>query len=188
MVSCNEFLYLLQNCVNIKMSKAFLKGELDKEFRSLERHQTNQSKNKKSNVETQSTSRHGVKKAQRRLKSNHNNTKTTAFFRPKKMIERSHEESDKTNENIQKLLVLSETVQLNSSSKSNIINHTEKSKRHYEPKSRNFIKNLKGHKPTKESSLFTEEDFDKFSKEYFLNSNPINKSSLEKMKSKELEY
>ena len=86
MVSCNEFSYLLQNCVNIKMSKALLKGELDKEFRSLERQQTNQSKNKKSNVETQSTSRHGVKKAQRRLKSNHNNTKTTAFFRPKKMI------------------------------------------------------------------------------------------------------
>ena len=86
MVSCNEFSYLLQNCVNIKMSKAFLKGELDKEFRSLERHQTNQSKNKKSNVETQLTSRHGVKKAQKRSKSNHNNTKTTAFFRPNKMI------------------------------------------------------------------------------------------------------
>ena len=68
------------------MSKALLKGELDKEFRSLERQQTNQSKNKKSNVETQSTSRHGVKKAQKRLKSYHNNTKTNAFFRPKKMI------------------------------------------------------------------------------------------------------
>ena len=85
MVSCNEFSYLLQNCVNIKMSKAFLKGELDKEFRSLERQQTNHPKNDKTNFETQSTSRHGVKKAQKRSKSNHN-TKTTALFRPKKVI------------------------------------------------------------------------------------------------------
>ena len=86
MVSCNEFSYLLQNCVNIKMSKAFLKGELDKEFRSLERQQTNHPKNEKTNFETQSTSRHGVKKAQKRSKSNHNNTKTSALFRSKKVI------------------------------------------------------------------------------------------------------
>ena len=101
--------------------------------------------------------------------------------------EKDLENSDKTNDNVQKLLALSESAQMSSCSKSNIINHTDKSKRHYEPKSRNFLKNLKRSKPKKESSLFTEEDFDRFSKEYFLNSEPINKSSLDKMKQKEIE-
>ena len=101
--------------------------------------------------------------------------------------EKDLENSDKTNDNVQKLLALSESAQISSCSKSNIINHTNKSKRHYEPKSRNFLKNLKRSKPKKESSLFTEEDFDRFSKEYFLNSEPINKSSVDKMKQKEIE-
>ena len=103
------------------------------------------------------------------------------------ILEKDLENSDKTNDNVQKLLALSESAQISSCSKSNIINHTNKSKRHYEPKSRNFLKNLKRSKPKKESSLFTEEDFDRFSKEYFLNSEPINKSSLDKMKQKEIE-
>ena len=116
-------------------------------------------------------------------KSNVGNYRNLHFF----ISEKDLENSDKTNDNVQKLLALSESAQMSSCSKSNIINHTDKSKRHYEPKSRNFLKNLKRSKPKKESSLFTEEDFDRFSKEYFLNSEPINKSSLDKMKQKEME-
>ena len=115
--------------------------------------------------------------------SNVGNYRILNFF----ISEKDLENSDKTNDNVQKLLALSESAQMSSSSKSNIINHTDKSKRHYEPKSRNFLKNLKRSKPKKQSSLFTEEDFDRFSKEYFLNSEPINKSSLDKMKQKEME-
>ena len=101
--------------------------------------------------------------------------------------EQNQQNSDKTKDNVQKLLAFSETTQLNSTSKSNIIEHNNKSKRHYEPKSRNFLKNLKGSRVKKESSLFTEEDFDRFSKEYFLHSEPINKSTLLKVKQKEME-
>ena len=115
--------------------------------------------------------------------SNAGNYRNLHFF----LSEKDLENSDKTNDNVQKLLALSESAQMSSCSKSNIINHTDKSKRHYEPKSRNFLKNLKRSKPKKESSLFTEEDFDRFSKEYFLNSEPINKSSLDKMRQKEME-
>jgi len=170
------------------MAKAFLKGELDKEFSNLEHINIKPSKNKKSIIEPKSTSCHGVKKATKRSQSKHLNAKSTrSFIGQKNFIHKDPENSDKTNDNVRKLLALSESSQMSSCSKSNIINHTDKSKRHYEPKSRNFLKNLKRSKPKKESSLFTEEDFDRFSKEYFLNSEPINKSSLDKMKQKEME-
>lgn len=170
------------------MSRAFLKGELDKEFRNLERHRSNPSKNKKSDIELQTTSCHGVKKASKRSKPKQSGYKSIAPLDLKKILSKQNQQnSDKTKDNVQKLLAFSETTQLNSTSKSNIIEHNNKSKRHYEPKSRNFLKNLKGSRVKKESSLFTEEDFDRFSKEYFLHSEPINKSTLLKVKQKEME-
>lgn len=170
------------------MSKAFLKGELDKEFRSLERQQSNPSKHRKLEIEPQSTSCHGVKKALKRSKPKQFNYKNASPLNLNKILSKQNQQnSDKTKDNVQKLLAFSETTQVNSTSKSTIIEHNDRSKRHYEPKSRSFLKNLKGSRAKKESSLFTEEDFDRFSREYFLNSEPINKSTLLKVKQKEME-
>ena len=68
------------------MSRAFLKGELDKEFRNLERHRSNPSKNKKSDIEPQTTSCHGVKKASKRSKPKQSGYKSTAPLDLKKIL------------------------------------------------------------------------------------------------------
>ena len=62
------------------MAKAFLKGELEKEFRNLEHLNIKPSKNKKSIIEPKSTSCHGVKKAIKRSQSKHLNAKSTTPF------------------------------------------------------------------------------------------------------------
>ena len=62
------------------MAKAFLKGELDKEFSNLEHINIKPSKNKKSIIEPKSTSCHGVKKATKRSQSKHLNAKSTRSF------------------------------------------------------------------------------------------------------------
>ena len=95
-------------------------------------------------------------------------------------------DSDKTDENIKKLLAFSNNGALNNIPTKNIISHTNKSQRHYEPKSRGFLKSIRTQKKTEDRSIFSEEDFEKFSNEYFLNSKPINKSTLEMKKRSEL--
>ena len=61
------------------MAKAFLKGELEKEFRNLEHLNIKPSK-KNSIIEPKSTSCHGVKKATKRSQSKHLNAKSTTPF------------------------------------------------------------------------------------------------------------
>ena len=94
--------------------------------------------------------------------------------------------SDKTDENIKKLLAFSKDGALKNISTQNIINHTNKTKRNYQPKSRDFLKNIKPPKKTAAESIFSEEDFEKFSTEYFLHSNPINRATVEKKRRNEL--
>ena len=96
------------------------------------------------------------------------------------------EDIDRTNENVQKLLAFSKDSELEGVSTKNILDHTHKSKRHYEPKSRNFMKNLKPKKKAESTSIFSEQDFEKFQNEYFLNSEPINKTTLLKKREHEL--
>ena len=62
------------------MAKAFLKGELEKEFRNLEHLNVKPSKNKQAIIEPKSTSCHGVKKAIKRSQSKHLNAKSTTPF------------------------------------------------------------------------------------------------------------
>ena len=94
---------------------------------------------------------------------------------------------DKTKENIEKLLALSENsgAKLSSSSAQAIIEHSVKSKRHYEPKSRKFLNSLKPEKKAEETSIFSEEDFQTLSKEYFCNSDLLNQMTLERKKEHE---
>ena len=102
------------------------------------------------------------------------------------LSEENFEHSDKTDEKIQKLISLSNDFGIKAVPTKTIIEHTHKSKRHYEPKSRTFLPNLKPKKKSESTSIFSEEDFERFSKEYFVNSDTINKTTLEKKKTKEL--
>ena len=94
---------------------------------------------------------------------------------------------DKTKENIEKLLALSENsgAKMSSSSAQAIIEHSVKSKRHYEPKSRKFLNSLKPEKKAEQTSIFSEEDFETLSKQYFCNSDPLNQMTLERKRERE---
>ena len=96
------------------------------------------------------------------------------------------DETNIANENVRKLLIFSNPSKVSANPTGTIIDHTMKTKRYYEPKCRTFIKNLKPEKKLEPTSIFSEKDFETFSKEYFLNSNPISRATLEKKKEKEL--
>ena len=67
-----------------------------------------------------------------------------------------------------------------STSRESIIQQLEGTKRHYEPKGRKLLKpSQKAKKTKKPSTAFTEEDFEKFSSEYFVHSKPIRKETPE---------
>jgi len=59
-----------------------------------------------------------------------------------------------------------------------IFDQIASSKRHYEPKGRNLLKPTERKKPKNQgqTSAFTEQDFEEFSKSFFANSAPIAKS------------
>ena len=97
------------------------------------------------------------------------------------------DETNIANENVRKLLIFSNPSKVSVNPTETIIDLTMKTKRYYEPKCRTFLKNLKPEKKVEPTSIFSENDFEKFSKEYFLNSNPISRATLEKKKEKELD-
>lgn len=172
------------------MTKALIKGELDKEFRNLSRtgnYKTTSKDKTKSLTEFLPTNRHGVKKALKRLKSDKNRSNTLKSVKNKKQkkADSNSDDIDHTNENVQRLLEFSKDSELKGLSNKNILDHTNKLKRHYEPKSRSFLKNLKPKKKTESVSIFSEQDFETFQNEYFLNSEPINKTTLLKKSEKE---
>ena len=99
-------------------------------------------------------------------------------------------DSNQVQHNIQKLLALSGNSGANiltSEGTEKIVEHILKSKRHYEPKSRNFLKQLKPQKKEEEGSIFSDEDFERLSRELFGNSEPLNRKTIEKKRQNEAE-
>ena len=162
---------------------SLLKRELEKEFAELEkRGHVNGGKSKSRKLVDQlPTTRHGIKKTMKRLKTEKSSSKKMKFsfleLQSKEKINR--EKQEKVELGVRKLLGLSEASK-SVTSASEIVEQNNKLRRQYEPKSRKFLEKFGPKKKVEESSgtVFTEEDFEKFSREYFVNSKPIHPTTL----------
>lgn len=107
-------------------------------------------------------------------------------FETPKSVNPSLKESEVISENIKKLELLSkESKQTTAQSTQAFREHTEKLQRVYTPKSRLMDNKFMPRKRvTAEGTVFTEEDFEKFSQEHFIHSMPIHSSTLTKKKPK----
>ena len=166
-----------------------LNRELEKEFAELERRSTASRKTttKKKLSEQLPTTRHGIKKQMKRLKAENSRPK---FGGPSKKIKFSFLElqsedraakakKEKIEEGVKKLVGLSKSAKTIVKA-STVVEHNEKHQRRYVPKSRIFKEQFNKKKPSSEGSgsVFTEEDFERFSREYFINSKPIHPTTL----------
>lgn len=85
--------------------------------------------------------------------------------------------------NVEKLLKLSASSSLKRLSTAPILEQIEASKRYYEPKGRTLLKPpQKKAKQPAESTVFTDQDFEQFSQEYFAHSEPLSKSGKREKK------
>ena len=179
---------MLACVVAFKMS-GLLSRELEKEFAELERRSTdsNNKKAKRKLSEQLPTTRHGIKKQMKRLKAENSRPK---FGGPSKKMKFSFLElqsdakaadvkKEKIEEGVKKLVGLSKAAKAIVKA-STVVEHNEKLQRRYVPKSRLFKEQFSKKKPSSDvaGTVFTEEDFEKFSREYFINSKPIHPSTL----------
>jgi len=163
-----------------------LKRELEREFAELEKSKSSfggkRSTNKKL-TDKLPTNRHGIKKNLKRLKEENsrpkfgNSAKKFKFSFLELESKKNSDEKDqaKVEAGVEKLLRMSKS----SGSSSVVFEQHDKLNRHYIPKSRNFMEKFaKKKKKEPEGTVFTEEDFEKFAKEYFVNSKPVNSTTL----------
>ena len=173
-----------------------LKRELEMEFAEIGR-QTSGTSSKKANKKTKlieklPSNRHGIKKQMKRLKNANSRPKygpsvkklKFSFLELQSKQNLADDQAAKVEAGVQKLLSLSNAYKASSSSVANagdVVQHHQKMQRHYVPKSREFMEKFSQKKQKVEDStgtVFTEEDFEKFAKEYFVNSKPINQTTL----------
>ena len=175
---------------------SMLKRELEMEFAEMERRESGFSSKKKKNsklVDKLPSNRHGIKKQMKRLKEQNSrpkfgapSTKKLKFSFLELHSKQNIAERDQATveSGVQKLLGLSKASRASSdkvSSAKAVVDHNERTKRHYVPKSREFLEKFsKKKKPETDSNgtVFTEEDFEKFSREYFVNSKPLHPTTL----------
>lgn len=167
-----------------------LNRELAKEFAELEKRSNdfkNKTTKKRKLSEQLPTTRHGIKKQMKRLKAENSRPK---FGGPSKKIKFSFLElqsddraakakKEKIEEGVKRLVTLSKSTK-SIVKASTVVEHNERLQRRYVPKSRLFNEQFSKKKSADEGSgtVFTEEDFEKFSREYFINSKPIHPSTL----------
>jgi hypothetical protein len=172
-----------------------LKRELEIEFAEIERQNSGFSGKKKKGtklVEKLPSNRHGIKKQMKRLKDANNRPKygpsvkkfKFSFLELQSKQNLADTQAAKIEAGVQKLLNFSNASKASSSSVANakdVVQHHQKTQRHYVPKSREFMEKFSKKKQKVEDAtgtVFTEEDFEKFAQEYFVNSKPINSSTL----------
>ena len=165
-----------------------LKRELEREFAQLEKAKSSEGRKRpnKKLAEKLPTNRHGIRKNRKRLQEGNSRPKFGGSAGKKLKFSflelESKKNSDEKNEakveaGVAKLLNISKSSR--SSAASAVFEQHEKLHRHYIPKSRNFLEKFQKKKKVEpEGTVFTEEDFEKFSKEYFVNSKPVNSTTL----------
>lgn len=170
-----------------------LKRELEMEFAEMERRESGFSSKKKNSklVDKLPSNRHGIKKQMKRLKEQNSRPKFGApatkklkfsFLELHSQQNIADRDQATVESGVQKLLGLSEASRASTDKVSGaqaVVEHTERTRRHYVPKSREFLEKFsKKKKPETNGTVFTEEDFEKFSREYFVNSKPLHPSTL----------
>jgi len=188
------------------MSEASVKSILDKEFRNFEKGGKSKIGKKKKIKDCLGPERHGLKKQKLKLKR-----QRSAENAPKKRLflaaaadhqyigdDVSEKSDDITiEESVKNLMRLSQFSGSKLTGSSKVVEHNMKSKRNYEPKCRQMNefyssgkKKRNNARDKSSSTLFTDEDFEKFSKEYFGKSEPINSKTIQnkRKKAEEAEY
>ena len=141
------------------MSNALLNGELFAEVKELDQRYGNQSVEAKKPKKLKKYKPHPqVERLAQLLKSSNEDTKV----KQAKVVEK----------NVKKLLKSKQSTPKYES----IIQQLDSTKRHFEPKGRKLLKKKQKVAARKETSAFTDEDFEKFSQEYFVNSKPLKKA------------
>ena len=155
------------------MSTALLRRELKSELEELDQRHNSNNKNTGNNNRS-------VHQSLKRSKKYKPNFKVDEIEKELKISKEDQKEKSKKKlkETVDNLLKLSsKTSSSNDISVEPLLEQHFKNKRHFEPKGRNLLKKNLGSKrrPTNSEtkSVFTEKDFEDFSKEYFINSKPI---------------
>ena len=155
------------------MSTALLRRELKSELEELDQRHNSNNKNTAGN--------RSVHQSLKRSKKYKPNFKVDEIEKELKISKEDQKEKSKKKlkETVDNLLKLSSKTSSSSNeiSVEPLLEQHFKTKRHFEPKGRNLLKKIQGSKrrPTnsESKSVFTEKDFEEFSKEYFINSKPI---------------
>lgn len=162
------------------MSSSFLKGELERELSELERRSNDGNNTKKKTVsktkplrENLSSKRHGIKKQLKTLKNKRQKPNPSKRYRFSLADEtKSCGEKDKLSENLERLVSKTPTA---NPLLSDLAQQVYNSKKSYEPKGRSFFTKKAKKQHQESESVFTEADFEAFSKEYFIHSKPLSK-------------
>ena len=145
------------------MSNALLNGELFAEVKELDQRYGNQSfEAKRPKKLKKYKTNSGVERLAQVLKSSNEDTKV----KQAKVVDR----------NVKKLLKSKQSTAKYES----IIQQLNSTKRHFEPKGRKLLTKKQKDVVRKETSAFTEEDFEKFSQEYFVHSKPLKKADKDR--------
>jgi len=154
------------------MSTALLRRELKSELEELDQRHNSDKKNTSNNRR--------VQQSIKRSKKYKPNFKVDEIEKELNISKEDQREKSKKKlkETVDNLLKLSSKTSSSSEiSVEPLLEQHFKTKRHFEPKGRNLLKKNLGSKrrPTNSEtkSVFTEKDFEDFSKEYFINSKPI---------------
>ena len=142
------------------MSNALLNGELFAEVKELDQRYGNPSfeVKKPKKVKKYKTNPRVERLEKKVLKSSSEDTKV----KQAKVVEK----------NVEKLLSKSKP---SAGKYESIIQQLDSTKRHFEPKGRKLLSKKKKVTVKRETSAFTEEDFENFSQEYFVHSKPLKK-------------
>ena len=154
------------------MSTALLRRELKSELEELDQRHNSNNKN---------TGNRSVHQSLKRSKKYKPNFKVDEIEKELKISKEDQKEKSKKKlkETVDNLLKLSSKTSssCNEISVEPLLEQHFKTKRHFEPKGRNLLKKNQGSKRrqtnSESKSVFTEKDFEEFSKEYFINSKPI---------------
>jgi hypothetical protein len=155
------------------MSTSLLRHELTSEIEQLDKRYNEKPNSTKNKTKKSNSASRGVKSHVKKYKAN------PKVDQLANSLQSSQESVDlankkKTQANIEKLLKLSASTAAKGLAVNSILEYTEVGKRSYEPKGRTLLdRPAKSKKQKVESSIFTDQDFEKFSREYFVNSKPI---------------
>ena len=167
------------------MSNLSIKDILETEFKSIE--SGGKSKKKEKKIKNcLGPQRHGLKKARLLLKK-----QRLEQCQPRNKLymnriefesKDERDEEEKVEAEIERLIKFSEHSGSRIAGSVTVVQHNHKTKRAYTPKCRRISDKSEGKKKPKQNnsnSLFTDQDFETFAKEYFGNSEPINQTTLD---------